>query len=59
METGKEMLHNQTVATNEAIDKAVKEQGTMMKNMLILERSHMDSKFDQVLQFRQAKANMN
>eukprot|EP00957_Ditylum_brightwellii_P111981 8539612-Ditylum_brightwellii.AAC.1 len=59
MEIMKEMLRNQTVATNEAIDKAVEEQGTMMKNMLILEQSHTDSKFDQVLQLLQAQANMN
>eukprot|EP00957_Ditylum_brightwellii_P040098 3034778-Ditylum_brightwellii.AAC.2 len=59
METMKEMLHNQTVATHETIDKAVKEQRTMMKNMLILEFSHMDSKLDQVLQLLQAQANMD
>eukprot|EP00957_Ditylum_brightwellii_P209136 15360497-Ditylum_brightwellii.AAC.1 len=59
MEITKEMLWNQTVATNGAIDKAMKEQGTMMKNMLILERSHMDRKFDQVLQLLQAQANMD
>eukprot|EP00957_Ditylum_brightwellii_P126592 9648535-Ditylum_brightwellii.AAC.3 len=59
METTKEMLQNQTIAINNAINKAVKEQGTIIKNMLILECSHTDRNFDQVLQLLQAQANMN
>eukprot|EP00957_Ditylum_brightwellii_P129662 9890812-Ditylum_brightwellii.AAC.1 len=53
------MLQKQTIVTNDAIDKAVKEQGTMRKNLLILECSHTDGKFDQMLQLLQAQANMN
>eukprot|EP00957_Ditylum_brightwellii_P010679 808536-Ditylum_brightwellii.AAC.2 len=53
METTKEMINEHTAATNEAIDKVVKDQGTMMQNMMITERSHTDSKFDQVIQLLQ------
>eukprot|EP00957_Ditylum_brightwellii_P154738 11777208-Ditylum_brightwellii.AAC.1 len=49
------MINEHTVATNGAMDKAVKDQGTMMQNMMITERSNRDSKFDQVIQLLQTQ----
>eukprot|EP00957_Ditylum_brightwellii_P069973 5314952-Ditylum_brightwellii.AAC.1 len=47
IETTKEMINDNSAATNKAMDKAVKDQGAMMQNMMIMERSRTDSKFDQ------------
>eukprot|EP00957_Ditylum_brightwellii_P087745 6681398-Ditylum_brightwellii.AAC.1 len=55
METTKEMINEHTAAMNEAMDKAVKDQGMMMQNMMITERSHTDRKFDQVIQLLQTQ----
>eukprot|EP00957_Ditylum_brightwellii_P108108 8247651-Ditylum_brightwellii.AAC.1 len=55
MDTTQEMINEHTASTNEAIDKAVKDHGTMLQNMIITDRTHTDSKFDQVIQLLQAQ----
>eukprot|EP00957_Ditylum_brightwellii_P020744 1564146-Ditylum_brightwellii.AAC.1 len=47
------MINDHSAATNEAMDKAVKDQGAMMQNMMIMERSHKDSKFNQIIRLLQ------
>eukprot|EP00957_Ditylum_brightwellii_P188402 14342588-Ditylum_brightwellii.AAC.1 len=51
--TTKEMINDQSAAANKAMDKAVKDQVVIMQNMMIMERSHTDSKFDQIIQLLQ------
>ena len=55
METTKEMINEHSAATNKAMDKAVNDQGAMMQNMMITERSHTDSKFNQIIQLLQTQ----